>query len=67
MISPHWTSHRNSFKILLTSFSNSVHMSKLQENQRALVLQGGGSLDAYEVGYIKHYVKGSLKRTKKEG
>ena len=41
-------SHKNSFKILLTSFSNSVHMSKLQENQRALVLQGGGSLGVYE-------------------
>ena len=42
--------HRNSLKILLTSFSSSVRMSKLQESERALDLQGGGSLGAYETG-----------------
>jgi hypothetical protein len=39
---------RNSFKISSTSFYNSVHMSKVQESQKALFLQGGGSLGAYE-------------------
>jgi len=31
-------------------FSNPVHMGKIHDSQRALVLQGGGSLGAYEVG-----------------
>ena len=32
------------------SFPNSDYMGKFQNNQRALVLQGGGSLGAYEAG-----------------
>ena len=34
----------------MTPLPNSVHMGKFQDNQRALVLQGGGSLGAYEAG-----------------
>jgi len=41
-------------------------MGKLQDSQRPLVLQGGGSLGASETG-AKHYMKGSLKKTEKKG
>ena len=41
-------------------------MAKLHDSQRALVLQGGGSLGAYEAGPTKQYMKGSLKKTKKK-
>ena len=58
-------SHRNSFMILLTSFSNTVHMSKLQEPEHKSY-----KVEAHMVhtmrGSIKHYMKGSLKRTKSD-
>ena len=42
--------HRNSLKILLTSFSNTVHMSKLQEPESY-------KLEAHMV----HTMRGSIK------
>lgn len=42
-------SHRNYFRLE----GNQELMSKIPEKQRALVLQGGGALGAYEVGILK--------------
>ena len=41
------------------------HMTKVPDGQRALVLQGGGSLGAYEAG-ARHYMRDSLKQTEKK-
>ena len=42
-------------------------MSKLQESQRALVLQGGGSLGAYEAGVYQALYERLTKRDKERG
>ena len=36
------------------------------KRQRALVLQGGGALGAYEIGVLKDYLKNSRKKIKKK-
>lgn len=42
-------------------------MSKLQESQRALVLQGGGSLGAYEAGVYQALYERLTKRDTERG
>ena len=42
-------------------------MSKLQESQRALVLQGGGSLGAYEAGVYQALYERLTNRDKERG
>jgi len=55
------------FKTILTSFSNSGHMAKLQDSQRALVLQGGGSLGAYEAGAYRAIYERVTKTDREKG
>ena len=47
--------------------SNSVHMGKLQDTQRALVLQGGGSLGAYEAGAYQALYESITKADREKG
>jgi len=51
-------------KIPLT-FSHNMRQN-IPNCQRVLILKGGGSLGSYEAGYIRHSMKWSLKRIRKE-
>ena len=42
-------------------------MEQVPDFQRVLVLQGGGSLGAYEAGAYRHYMKWSPKEDKEKG
>jgi predicted acylesterase/phospholipase RssA len=48
-------------------FSNPVHMGKIHDSQRALVLQGGGSLGAYEVGAYQALYERITKKDREKG
>ena len=52
---------------ILTSFPNSVRMGKIPDSQRALVLQGGGSLGAYEAGAYQALYERITKKDKEKG
>jgi len=52
---------------MIRSFSNSIHMAKLQDCQRALVLQGGGSLGAYEAGAYQALYERITKTDREKG
>ena len=44
-----------------------THMAKLHDSQRALVLQGGGSLGAYEAGAYQAIYERITKKDKEKG
>lgn len=52
---------------LIRCFSNSVGMGKLQDGQRVLVLQGGGSLGAYEAGAYQAVYESITKKDREKG
>lgn len=52
---------------IIASFPNSVHMDKGQSSQRALVLQGGGSLGAYEAGAYQALYEKVTKADREKG